>query len=58
MPNANPTLAYPMHSIFHRLALGFKLGALGFTLGSLGFALGSLGLALGMRGFLDTNVLV
>ena len=58
---ANPILAYPMHTIFHWLALGppvFALGLPGFALGLQRFALGVRGFVFVARGVLDTNMLV
>ena len=48
MPYANPTLGYPIRTIFHWLALGLMLGIIGSRCG----------VALGPQGFSDTNMLV
>ena len=51
MANTNQTLAYPMQTIFHWLALGLTLSLPGFMSSLSGFAFGP-------PGFLDTHMLV
>ena len=48
MPNANPTLAYPMQNIFHLLMFGLALGIIG-SCGALLTGVGHYWLALGGR---------